>query len=338
MSDESPQSGAYTDFSASSSPASNLMRLVQRHMRESHLRPTTERTYSSQIRRFVEAHPEASPSDLSAAEVCGYVRTLGEAHGATPASQSAALNAVLYLYREVLGRDLRAETGFERSEIPARLPTVLTRKEVISILEQLTGEHHLMACLLYGSGLQVTECLSIRVKDLDTKDGTLLVRNAKGQKDRLTILPKSIPTALSVQLGRSRLLFEADRRLDRPPVWVPGTTSSKNQPEPGKQWGWQWLFPQERLGSSSDGDLRPRVHVAEDGLQRAVKQAISRAGVAKKASCQTLRHSFATHLLEASYDIRIVQELLGHSDVRATQIYLQLVKLQGITVRSPLDE
>lgn len=302
-----------------------------------HLSIHTEDSYLQTIRRFIVFHDKKHPARLGAAEIREYLTYLASERNVAASTQNVALNALVFLYRDVLKTGL-GETleGFERAQRPARLPTVFTRAEVRAILAQLSGTHHLMAGLLYGSGLRLMECVRLRVKDVDFEMGQITVRDGKGEKDRVTMLPGALIPPLREQLAHARKLYEADVRAGRANVYLPYALERK-YPDAPKQWAWQWVFPAGRLSVDPRAGVERRHHLGEDTLQRAVKKAIAAADIAKHGSCHTLRHSFATHLLEDGYDIRTVQELLGHKDVKTTMIYTHVLNRGGKAVRSPLD-
>ncbi|MBW7926861.1 MAG: integron integrase [Fimbriimonadaceae bacterium] len=306
-------------------------------MRQGRLSLKTERAYLQRMREFVEFHGGKHPSELTGEDVGAYLTHLAVDRSVAASTQNVALNALVYLYRNVLGVEMPQATGVVRAQRSKRIPCVLTQDEVRRLLEHMSGETHLMASLLYGAGLRLAECLDLRVRDLDLEKRTITVRDGKGGKDRTTMIPAKIVPALQVQMGRSKLLFDLDRRLDRPGVALPGALERK-YPNAGKEWPWHWVFPAETLAADPRTSTQRRHHVHEDRLQRAVKKAAKAAGIAKPVSCHTLRHSFATHLLEQGYDIRTVQQLLGHKDVRTTMVYTQVMVRSGMKVRSPLDD
>jgi integron integrase len=251
-------------------------------------------------------------------------------------TQNQALSALLYLYRAVLHLDMGWLEGVVRAKKPVRLPVVLTRQEVAAILGRLRGTDWLMAALLYGAGLRLMECARLRIKDVDFARNEITVRDGKGGKDRVTLLPASVRQPLRAHLERVHQQHQEDLRHGQGTVALPGALARK-YPNAARDWGWQWVFPATRFyRDTATGHLR-RHHLHESVLQRAVRQAVLKAGIAKPASCHTLRHSFATHLLEGGYDIRTIQELLGHSDVSTTMIYTHVLNRGGRGVQSPLD-
>lgn len=254
----------------------------------------------------------------------------------TIAALSHGVNALVFLYQEVLHLELGDLGAIERPSRPARLPVVLTRDESIKLLAAMTGTHQLMGKLLYGTGMRLMECVRLRVKDVDFAANQIMIREGKGFKDRVTMLPDVVQEPLRVHLERVRLLHEADLRRGGGEVYLPLALSRK-YPNAGREWCWQYVFPAASLSRDPRGGATRRHHVNEQGLQRAVREAVRLAGLTKPATCHTLRHSFATRLLEAGYDIRTVQELLGHKDVATTMIYTHVMQKPGIGVKSPLD-
>jgi integron integrase len=314
----------------------SLLDQVRHQIRLLHYSIRTEEAYVKIVKRFILFHHKRHPQEMGAQEIREYLSHLATAGQVSASTQNQALSALLFLYREVLCQELPFVEGIERAKRPQRVPTVLTVQEVRRMFSHMVGVHHLMASLLYGSGLRVMECVRLRVKDIDFGYQQITVRDGKGEKDRRTMLPHSLVEPLKQQLERARLLHKEDLRHGYGNVHLPYALERK-YPNAAKEWGWQWVFPANKLS----GDLRSgqtrRHHISEDILQLAVKKAIKESGITKRASCHTLRHSFATHLLEAGYDIRTIQELLGHSDVRTTMIYTHVLNRGGKGVRSPLD-
>ncbi len=270
-------------------------------------------------------------------EIAQYLSHLATQKQVSASTQNQALNAILFLYREVLHIEIDELDGIVRPKRSKRLPVVLTREEVADILEHLHGLHWLMASLLYGSGLRLMECVRLRVKDIDYARNEIIVRDGKGKKDRITMLPISLKGSLTAHLKRVRLQHQADLRNGNGDVELPFAIARK-YPNISREWGWQWMFPATRIHYHEESGLWRRHHYHSTALQRAMKEAVRRSGVIKPASCHTLRHSFATHLLEAGYDIRTIQELLGHRDVSTTMIYTHVLNRGTRGVRSPLDE
>lgn len=316
-------------------PATLLGR-VREAIRYRHYSLRTERTYVEWVRRFIRFHGQRHPRDMGAPEVRAFLNHLaGEAKVAASTHQQA-LSALLFLYREVLGVDLPWLVELERPKKPKRLPVVLGHGEVERLLGALAGTHALMAQLLYGTGMRLMECVRLRVKDVDFERGEILVRDGKGAKDRVTVLPASLLPALRAHLVRVRSLWERDRAAGLAGVWIPEALARK-YPSAPCDWGWFWVFPARELSVDPRSGVERRHHTHEQALQRAIKRALAEAGIAKPATTHTLRHSFATHLLQAGYDIRTVQELLGHSDVSTTMIYTHVLNRGGRGIISPVD-
>ncbi len=315
---------------------SSLLERVRRCLRLRHYSIRTERAYVDWIKRFILYHGKRPPAEMGADEIRRFLSHLATDKIVAAATQNQALCALLFLYRDVLGLELPHVEGIERARRPARVPVVLTRAEADLVLSGMSGAYRLMAGLLYGSGLRLMECVRLRVKDLDFGYRQVTVRDGKGEKDRRTVLPESLAEPLGRHLERARLLHEEDLRAGYGRVYLPYALARK-YPSAAADWVWQWVFPSAKLSADPrSGEVR-RHHASEDMLQAAVKRAAKAAGVEKRVSCHTLRHSFATHLLEAGYDIRTVQELLGHTSVETTQIYTHVLNKGGRGVRSPLD-
>lgn len=313
-----------------------LLDRVRATLRARHYSHRTEKAYVGWIRRFIFFHDVKNPEYMGTEEIVNYLSHLASEGRVSASTQNQAFSALLFLYREVLERELAGLDRVVRAKRPTRLPLVLSREEVAAILKRLQGTPSLMARLLYGSGLRVTECCRLRVKDLALHRGELLVRDGKGNKDRVTVLPGELAPSLREQLARTRRLHFLDLQEGAGHVELPGALDRK-YPRASSEWCWQWVFPATRLKRRGPSRQWRRHHLHESVLQRAFKDAVRDAGVDKPASCHTLRHSFATHLLEAGYDIRTIQELLGHSDVATTMIYTHVLNRGGRGVRSPLD-
>jgi len=305
-------------------------------MRTRHLALRTEQAYLQWLRRYVAFHHRKHPRELGAPEVEQFLTHLAVDRKVSAATQNQALQAILFLYRHVLEIQLPWLDNVTRASPAKRLPVVLSRAEVRTLLVQLQGAPWLVANLLYGSGLRLMEGLRLRVKDLQIDRGELIVRQAKGGKDRVTMLPSSLETPLRAHLARLREWFEQERRRGRPGVSLPFALARK-YPQAATQWGWQYLFPSVALVQDAQTGQPVRHHLQEKIIQRAVQSAVRKAGITQPASCHTLRHCFATHLLEDGYDIRTVQELLGHADLNTTMIYTHVMSKGAQGVRSPLD-
>ena len=313
-----------------------LLDEVRNAVRRRHYSLRTEQTYLDWIRRFIYFSGKRHPREMGAVEVTAFLNHLARERGVAASTQNQALSALLFLYREVLAMPLPWLDSLERAQRPARLPTVLTRDEAKRLLAQMEGVRWLMAGLLYGAGLRLRECLKLRVKDVDFGYQQILVRDGKGAKDRVTMLPESLVEPLKAQLARSRALHDRDAASGHGEVELPDALARK-YPRAPYEWGWKFVFPSPRLSTDPRTGAIRRHHVYENYLIRAVKEAVRAARIAKHVSCHTLRHSFATHLLESGYDIRTVQELLGHADVSTTMIYTHVLNKGGRAVKSPLD-
>ena len=304
-------------------------------LRSRHYSRRTEQAYSLWVARYVRFHNGQHPEAMGEREINEYLTHLAVKANVAASTQNQALAALLFLYRYVLGRDV-GQLHVVRAKKPRRLPIVLTRTEVREVLGQMEGETWLMASLLYGSGLRLTECTGLRVQDVDLERGEILVRRGKGGKDRVTMLPESLKGPLAQQMQRARLVLQCDIEQGWGRIALPDAIERK-YPNAHTDWRWQWVFPQKRRWRNHETGEEGRHHVHETILQREVKEAVRRAGISKPAGCHTLRHSFATHLLEAGYDIRTIQELLGHKDVSTTMIYTHVLNKGGRGVRSPFD-
>lgn len=317
-------------------PTPRLLDQVRNVARVKHFSLSTERAYVSWIRRFILFHHKRHPIEMAESEIREFISHLAVDAKISASTQTVALSALLFLYRDVLKRDLLYVANIERAKPARKLPVVFTRKEVQSVLARLDGTHHLIASLLYGSGLRLMEAVRLRVKDIDFERNEIMVREGKGAKDRVTMLPGSTRAALQTHLKKVYVVHQADLKEGFGRVLLPFALERK-YPTAARQWGWQFVFPaMNRSRDPRSGEAR-RHHLSPDHLQRAVKNAIRSAQINKNGSCHTLRHSFATHLLEDGYDIRTVQELLGHNDVRTTMIYTHVLNRGGRGVRSPLD-
>ena len=317
-------------------PRPRLLDQVRQALRLRHYSVRTEKSYVRWIRRFVLFHGKRHPADLGGDEVTKFLSWLAEERHVSPSTQTQALCALLFLYRHVLRLDLPWMTAVARAPARARLPIVLSRDEVRAVIRRLEGVERLIVMLLYGSGLRLLEALRLRVKDVDFDQHQITVRGGKGDKDRVTVLPESVRAELRRHLSEVRVIHEKD--LGRGAGWValPHALSRK-YPEAGREWIWQWVFPSTRLMRGAPDGRAGRHHYHETVIQRAVTAAARLSGIGKRATCHSFRHSFATHLLEDGYDIRTVQELLGHSDVSTTMIYTHVLNRGAFGVRSPAD-
>lgn len=306
-------------------------------IRLKHYSYSTEKTYLHWVRRYVLYHNKRHPAELGVAEIEAFLTHLAKDEHVSASTQNQALNALLFLYRYVLQIELPVPLHALRAKRPELLPTVLSKDEVSRILAGMRGLHQLMAKLLYGCGLRLMECLRLRIKDIDFEQSQIIVREGKGEKDRTTMLPSSLIQPLKEQIAYVKVLHEQDLRRGYGSVELPFALARK-YPNADKEFGWQYLFPSERLSADPRSGIVRRHHLDPSGLQRAVKAAAKLAGIDKPVSPHTFRHCFATHLLEAGYDIRTVQELLGHKDVKTTMIYTHVLNRGPKAVRSPLDD
>lgn len=313
-----------------------ILEAVRQTLRARHYSRRTEEAYADWARRFLLFHGMRAPAALGVPEINTFLTALAVDDDVAASTQNQALNALVFLFREVLLIDLGPGIAPVRAKRPQRLPVVLTKAETRAVLARLTGEHQLMAQLLYGSGLRLMECLRLRVKDLEFAQHQILVRDGKGMKDRVTMLPEALEEPLRAHLARVKEAYQQALAAGEAGVYLPYALERK-YPNAGREWGWQYVFPAEKASVDPRSGTLRRHHVHESGLQKAVRAAARAAGVDKPVSCHTFRHSFATHLIAAGYDIRTVQELLGHSDVKTTMIYTHVLNRGGLAVRSPLD-
>ena len=306
-------------------------------LRRKHYALRTEVSYLSWIRRFILFHGRRYPGHLGAADVGAFLTHLAVEGKVAAATQNQALGAILFLFRHVLEKPIDEAIDAVRARRPKRLPTVLTRSEVALLINALPAPHRLMAELLYGSGLRLSECIRLRIKDVDFGLHEILVRDTKSGRDRVTILPQSLVEPLQRHIAHVRALHERDLAAGLGSVYLPEALARKF-PGAARTWAWQFVFPSREISADPRSGVRRRHHASRSALQRAVHLAAQRAQIPKRVSCHTLRHSFATHLLENGYDIRTVQDLLGHRDVKTTMIYTHVLNRGGLAVRSPLDQ
>jgi integron integrase len=315
---------------------SKFLDQVREGMRVAHYSLRTEEAYLGWIRRYILFHDKRHPREMGEAEVASFLSHLANDGRVAASTQNQALGALLYLYKAVLDRPLPAVRGIAPARRPERLPVVLDRDEVRAVLARMDGSKWLMASLLYGSGLRLMECLRLRVKDVEFGAGRLIVRDGKGAKDRVTVLPSALRDHLQRQVERVAVIHRRDLDEGFGRVYLPDALARK-YPEADRTIAWQYLFPATRKGVDPLDGVTRRHHLAERPLQKAVGEAVRLAGIAKPASCHTFRHSFATHLLESGSDIRTVQELLGHREVTTTMIYTHVLNRGGLGVVSPID-
>ncbi|HEX8143892.1 MAG TPA: integron integrase [Pyrinomonadaceae bacterium] len=316
---------------------SQLLDLVRDRIRTLHYSIRTEEAYIKWIREFIVFNGKRHPLEMGAAQIRGFLCYLARERNISASTQNQALSALLFLYREVLDKPIDRVDDIERAKKAQRLPVVFTREEAKAVLNHIRGEMWLMASLLYGSGLRLMECVRLRVKDIDFSQSQIIVREGKGNKDRITMLPGSLVNPLQKQVERVKAIHEMDVREGFGRVYLPLALARK-YPHANREWYWQYVFPASKRSIDPRSGQIQRHHIAETALQKAVKAAIRRAGINKPGSCHTLRHSFATRLLENGYDLRTIQELLGHADLQTTMIYTHVLNKGGKGVRSPLDE
>ena len=295
---------------------------------------STERTYWRWAVRYIRFHHTTHPSEMGAPELRAFLSYLAAERNVAASTQNQALNALVFLYEEVLGEDVGRIGNFQRAKTPQRLPTVLSKKEVRAVLEAMAGPPKLVASLLYGSGLRLSEALRLRVKDLDFPQKRLTVRQGKGSKDRVTMLPATLHRSLRRQLRKARAWHQEDLEAECGTVYLPKALRRK-YPNAEVEWPWQWVFPSPRLSEDPRSGITRRHHLSQSHIQKQVRAAVKASDVQKKASCHTFRHSFATHLLEDGYDVRNVQGLLGHKSLETTMIYTHVSG--GAGARSPLE-
>lgn len=312
-----------------------LLDLVRQRLRTGHYSPFTEDAYIGWIKRYIFFHDRRHPAELGPAHITNFLSSLATQRRVAASTQNQAFSALLFLYREVLGIPLQGLENVIRAKMPKRLPLVMSYDEVVQVLGFLRGSFWLMSSIMYGSGLRVTECCSLRVKDIDVDRLELTVHNGKGQKTRGTVFPETLVAPLQRRLRLLKRDWEIRRDKGEARVLLPYALAVK-YPNAASEWPWQWIFPAMRRVLLRDGTYALN-HIDRSAIQRAFRQAARESKIAKPVSCHTLRHSFATAMLERGYDIRTIQELLGHKDISTTQIYTHVVKLGARGVRSPLD-
>lgn len=313
-----------------------LLDLLRTRIRLKHYSLRTEQTYIEWAKRYILFHNKRHPAEMGKEEVEVFLSHLAVKHNVSASTQNQAKAALLFLYREVLDTELPWLDDVEQAKKPQRLPVVLTVNEVQALLSRLPGTHALMGRLMYGTGMRLMETVRLRVKDVDFERREIIVREGKGAKDRITMLPQAVAAPLRDHLAVVKRLHDEDLRAGFGEVHLPHALGKK-YPNAGREWGWQYIFPSKQLSADPRTGVTRRHHADEKGIQRAIRQAVRDADLAKPATPHTLRHSFATHLLQSGYDIRTVQELLGHKDVQTTMIYTHVLNRGGKGVESPLD-
>ncbi|MCJ7587414.1 MAG: integron integrase [Candidatus Aminicenantes bacterium] len=314
-----------------------LLDRLREALRSRHYSRRTEQTYCQWVRRFIFFHNVRHPAEMAEPEINAFLTHLAVKEKVSASTQNQALSALLFLYRHVIGREVGELGDVIRARKPRRLPVVMTRDEVKPVLSSLSGDKWLMASLMYGAGLRLMECLRLRIQDIDFSRNEILVRDGKGAKDRITMLPESLKGPLQDHLKRVKEVHDRDLAAGWGRVLMPDALDRK-YPNAPKEWRWQWVFPQDNRWRNHETGEEGRHHVHESIIQKAVSGAVKKAGLVKRATCHTFRHSFATHLIESGYDIRTVQELLGHKDVKTTMIYTHVLNRGGKGVKSPVDD
>lgn len=309
---------------------------VINEIRRRHYSYRTEQTYIHWIARYIAFHNNNIPDHSANTSITAFLNYLAVYRKVSSSTQNQALNALIFLYHKTLGINVGELGTFTRAKVPKNLPVVLSRNEVKSLLSNLSGTHYLMASLLYGTGMRLMECITLRVKDIDFDYHQIYVHRGKGQKDRIVPLPERLSELLKEQLKTSRIFFQEDRKNNVAGVFLPEALSKK-YPNASTEWKWQYVFQSHRLSVDPRTKIVRRHHIHESSLQKQLKQAAKKSGIEKHVKCHTLRHSFATHLLETGYDIRTIQELLGHADVSTTMIYTHVLNTPGVIVKSPID-
>ena len=328
--------GQFPGLASSSAQPPKLLDRLREALRSRHYSRRTEQTYCHWVKRFIYFHNLRHPAQMAEPEINAYLTHLAVKEKVSASTQNQALSALLFLYRHVLDREIGDLGEVIRTRKSCHIPVVMTREEVKAVLAQLAGDKWLMASLMYGAGLRLMECLRLRVQDIDFALNEILIRDGKGAKDRITILPESLKTPLQDHLKKVKARHERDLADGWGRVEMPYALDRK-YPNAAAEWRWQWVFPQENRWKNTKTGQEGRHHVHETILQRVVRETVRKSNIVKHVGCHTFRHSFATHLLEGGYDIRTIQELLGHKDVSTTMIYTHVLNKGGHGVRSPVD-
>ena len=337
---EEKSSSRFSTPPGEAKPAQTQPKLMDRlrlALRSRHYSRRTEQSYCHWVKRYIYFHNVRHPDEMGEPEINAFLTDLAVTKKVSASTQNQALSALLFLYRHVLGREVGDLGDVIRARKPTRVPVVMTREEVKSVLQNLDGDKWLMASLMYGAGLRLMECLRLRVQDIDFSRNEILVRDGKGAKDRITMLPDSLKKPLQEHLKKVKAIHQRDLVQGWGRVYLPYALERK-YPNAPTDWRWQWIFPQENRWNNTKTGEQGRHHVHESLLQKAVGNAVRKACLGKRATCHTFRHSFATHLLEGGYDIRTVQELLGHKDVKTMMIYTHVLNRGGKGVKSPVDD
>ncbi len=315
---------------------SKLLDQVSDKIRLRHYSYRTEKTYKHWIKHYILFHNKTHPAKLDGEGLNSYLTYLAKEKNVSASTQNLARNAILFLYKHVINKNIGDPKEYVIAKRSRKVPTVFSQDEAKKVIAQLDGRNALIVKLLYGTGMRISECLHLRIKDVDFAQNLIVVRDGKGEQDRVTMLPESLRALLHHQIDRMVYLHQLDQKENVPGVFIPYSIEKK-YPKAGKELGWYFLFPGKSLSKDPVSGIIRRHHVHESNIQRSVKKAVRNAGIHKQAGCHTFRHSFATHLLENGYDIRSVQELLGHKDVRTTMIYTHVMKKGPLAVKSPLD-
>lgn len=324
------------DFPVPKPPKPKLLDQLREIIRLKHYSIRTEQSYVDWAKRYIFFHGKKHPKDMGAKEIAAFLTHLAVDKNVSASTQNQALNALIFLYKELLQISVGDIGDVARAKLPIRRPLVMSRDEVRRVIEKMTGLPRLMAELLYGSGMRLMECARLRVKDIDFERNEIMVRDGKGGKDRVTVLPQTLKPVLERHLAEVKAIHDRDLAAGFGHVFLPNALAEK-YPNADREWGWQYVFPGRGISKDPRSGRQGRHHIHETALQSAMKLAVRAAGLTKPASVHTLRHSFATHMLEAGYDIRTVQELLGHKDVNTTMIYTHVLNRGAQGVRSPMD-
>ncbi|MBT3590720.1 MAG: integron integrase [Candidatus Marinimicrobia bacterium] len=315
---------------------SKLLNQVSDQIRIRHYSYRTEKTYKHWIKQYILFHNKTHPNHLDGEAFNAYLTHLAKKKKVSAATQNLARNAILFLYKYVLKKDIGDSNNYVIAKRSRKVPTVFSQDEAKRVIAQLEGRNAIIVKLLYGTGMRISECLQLRIKDVDFDQNLIVVRDGKGEQDRVTMLPESLRDLIKYQIDRVAYLHELDQKNNVPGAFIPFSIEKK-YPNAGCELGWYYIFPGKSLSKDPVSGIVRRHHVHESNIQRSVKKAVQSAGIYKQAGCHTFRHSFATHLLENGYDIRSVQELLGHKDVRTTMVYTHVMKKGPLAIKSPLD-